>query len=57
MTQHGEGLAAQGDRLRTGEKSLAIVKFKDNSLVRIRERSEVIITGSTSGSGFPNRSR
>jgi hypothetical protein len=41
-----------GDRLRTGEKSLAIVKFKDNSLVRVRERSEVIIAGSTSGSGF-----
>lgn len=41
-----------GDRLKTGEKSLAIVKFKDNSLVRVRERSEVAITGSTSGSGF-----
>jgi hypothetical protein len=41
-----------GDRLRTGDKSLAIVKFKDNSLVRIRERSEVTITGSTSGNGF-----
>jgi FecR protein len=41
-----------GDRIRTGEKSLAIVKFKDNSLVRVRERSEVIITGSTSGAGF-----
>jgi hypothetical protein len=41
-----------GDKLKTGEKSLAIVKFKDNSLVRVRERSEVTVTGTSGVSGF-----
>lgn len=41
-----------GDRVRTGEKSLAIIKFKDNSLVRVRERSELTVTGQMEGSAF-----
>jgi hypothetical protein len=41
-----------GDMIRTGKKSLAIVKFKDNSLVRIREESELTVTGTTKGSSF-----
>jgi hypothetical protein len=41
-----------GDMLKTGEKSLAIVKLKDNSLLRVRERSEVILTGTSGTGGF-----
>ena len=41
-----------GDRLKTGERSVAIIKFKDNSLVRVREESEVIVTGTMSGNAF-----
>ncbi|MGA9116603.1 MAG: FecR family protein [Bacteroidota bacterium] len=44
----GEALAS-GDRVRTGLRSLAIVKFLDNSLVRIRERSELTVTGESRG--------
>jgi hypothetical protein len=33
-----------GDMLRTGLRSLAIIKFKDNSMVRVRELSEVTLT-------------
>jgi hypothetical protein len=36
----GEILIA-GDHVRTGKKSLAIVKFTDNSIVRLRELSEL----------------
>lgn len=36
---------ASGDRVKTGERSLAVIKFKDNSLVRVRERSELAVTG------------
>ena len=38
----GEPLTA-GDRVKTGEKSIAILKFLDNSLVRVRELSELPI--------------
>ena len=38
-----------GDMVKTGEKSLAVVKFKDNSLLRLRELSEVTLSGSQSG--------
>jgi len=41
-----------GDMVRTGPKSLAIIKFKDNSLVRLRERSELTVTGTTTGGAF-----
>jgi hypothetical protein len=41
-----------GDMVRTGPKSLAIIKFKDNSLVRLRERSELTITGTVTGGTF-----
>ncbi len=35
-----------GDKLRTGDKGLAILKFLDKSIVRVRERSEVtLLTG------------
>lgn len=51
VARRGETLAS-GDRVRTGEKSLAVVKFKDNSLVRVRERSELTISGTTEGSAF-----
>ena len=45
-------LLGTGDRLRTGERSFAIIKFKDNSLVRIRSESEVTVTGTMSGTAF-----
>ena len=35
--------------VRTGEGALAIIKFKDNSLVRLRERSELTVTGTQTG--------
>ncbi len=47
----GETLGS-GDRVRTGERSVAIIKFKDNSLVRVRQFSEVTVTGSQSGASF-----
>jgi len=47
----GEPLAS-GDRVKTGERSLAVIKFKDNSLVRVRERSELAVTGDLNGRAF-----
>jgi hypothetical protein len=41
-----------GDQVRTAEKSLAVVKFIDNSLVRVREKSELTVNGE---SGTPGR--
>jgi hypothetical protein len=41
-----------GDMIKTGEKSLAVVKFKDNSLLRIRELSLVTLTGTSSAGAF-----
>jgi len=49
--KRGETLAS-GDRVRTGVNSLAVIKFKDNSLVRIREQSELTVTGNVSGRAF-----
>jgi hypothetical protein len=40
---------ASGDMVRTGEGALAIIKFKDNSLVRLREKSELTLTGTQTG--------
>ncbi|MDI6765931.1 MAG: FecR family protein [Bacteroidota bacterium] len=34
-----------GNQVRTAKKSLAILKFKDNSIVRLREESELTIHG------------
>ena len=34
-----------GDQVRTGERSIAIVKFKDNSMLRVRENSELKLFG------------
>lgn len=34
-----------GDQLRTGERSIAIVKFIDNSMLRVRENSELRLFG------------
>jgi hypothetical protein len=47
----GETLGS-GDKVKTGAKSIAIVKFKDNSLVRVRELTELTVTGAMSGSAF-----
>jgi hypothetical protein len=34
-----------GDLVRTGERSIAVVKFKDNSMLRIQEKSLVTLSG------------
>jgi len=39
-----------GDEVRTGERSLALLKFLDNSLLRVRENSIVTIYGDKEGS-------
>jgi hypothetical protein len=49
--KRGETLK-NGDKVRTGEKSIAIIKFKDNSLVRVRERSTLTVTGTQTGTSF-----
>jgi hypothetical protein len=47
----GEILTA-GNHVRTGARSFALVKFNDNTLVRISEATEVILTGARSGEAF-----
>src|SRR5215831_19173232 len=42
---------SSGDGVRTGQRSLAIVKFIDNSIVRVRPQSEVTILGETPAPG------
>ncbi len=49
--QKGEPLVS-GDRVKTGERSIAIIKFLDNSLVRVRELSEFTISGTLDGGAF-----
>jgi hypothetical protein len=49
--ERGQPLVA-GDRLRTGNRSFAIIKFNDNSMVRIREESEVALTATKDGAAF-----
>jgi len=49
--QRGEVLTS-GERIKTGEKSVAVIKFKDNSMLRVRERSEVLISGTVEGNAF-----
>jgi len=41
-----------GDMVKTGARSLAIIKLKDNSLVRVREYTELTVTGSAKGDAF-----
>jgi hypothetical protein len=43
---------ASGDMVKTGQKSFAILKLKDNSLLRLREESEVVVTGTLHGKAF-----
>ena len=40
-----------GDRVRTGKQSLAILKFNDRSIVRVRENSEIAMTTAADGQG------
>ena len=49
--QKGEPLAS-GDGVKTGERSIAIIKFMDNSLVRVRELSELTVSGKVDGGAF-----
>lgn len=51
IAKKGETLIS-GDKVKTGTKSVAIIKFKDNSLVRVRELTELTVTGSMNGSAF-----
>lgn len=51
VAKKGETLSS-GDKVKTGKKSVAVVKFKDNSLVRVRELTELTVTGSMDGSEF-----
>lgn len=44
IARRGETLSS-GDRVKTGKNSVAVIKFKDHSLVRVRERSEVAVMG------------
>jgi hypothetical protein len=43
---------ASGDMVKTGVKSFAVLKLKDNSLLRLREQSEVVVTGTLRGKEF-----
>jgi hypothetical protein len=47
----GEPLVS-GDQVKTGEKSLAIIKFKDNSFLRVREKTTVTVNGEITGKAF-----
>ncbi len=49
--KRGETLLS-GERVRTGEKSVAVIKFKDNSMLRVREMTEVVLTGTQQGNSF-----
>ena len=49
IARRGETLSS-GDRVKTGEKSVTVIKFKDHSLVRVHERSLLTINETTKGS-------
>ncbi len=51
VAKRGETLLS-GDGVRTGEKSIAVIKFKDNSMLRVREKTEVVLTGTQQGNSF-----
>ena len=42
-------LLMAGDRVKTGQQSLAILKFNDRSIVRVREKSEIAMTTESDG--------
>jgi len=50
MAEKGDVLKT-GDRVKTGRQSLAIVKFNDRSIVRVRENSEIAMTTEADGKG------
>ena len=39
------GVISAGDRVKTGDGALAIIKFNDKSIVKVREKSELLVTG------------
>jgi hypothetical protein len=41
----GTDVIRYGDKVRTAEKALAIIKFLDKSIVKVREKSELTVTG------------
>ncbi|MBI1805790.1 MAG: FecR domain-containing protein [Ignavibacteria bacterium] len=41
-----------GDQVRTGKQSLAVIKFMDRSIVRVREQSELTISASSQTGGM-----
>ncbi|MBI3189884.1 MAG: FecR domain-containing protein [Ignavibacteriales bacterium] len=45
-------LIYSGDHVRTGDRSIAIVKFTDNSILRVREKSELEILGEQKDGGL-----
>jgi hypothetical protein len=47
----GESLAP-GDRMKTGVHSFAVIKFEDQSMVRVRQRTELTITGGTRSGSY-----
>jgi hypothetical protein len=49
--KRGEALSS-GERIKTGEKSIAVIKFKDNSMLRVREVTEVLLNGVIDGKTF-----
>lgn len=49
--QRGDVLNA-GHAVRTGERSIAVLKLKDNSLLRVREKSEVTLAGGSVNNAF-----
>jgi hypothetical protein len=49
--QKGASLQS-GDRVQTGRRSLAVVKFLDNSIVRVRELSQLTLVTEKAGTGI-----
>lgn len=49
--KRGEMLSS-GERVKTGDGSIAVVKFKDNSMLRVREKTEVLLGGTQNGKTF-----
>lgn len=45
-----------GNQLQTGKRSLAIVKFADNSIIRVRELSLLTVSGQSNGTGTLSKS-
>jgi hypothetical protein len=45
VTAKGSDVIRFGDKVRTAEKALAIIKFLDKSIVKVREKSELTVTG------------